>query len=198
MNRHLFTFYARPPHIVARALLGQRLVRITETGERLVGCIVETEAYGGADDMPSHASNGLTTRNKPMFGPPGRAYVYFIYGMYWMFNIVAHEISTPPGAVLVRALAPEKGIKTMQVNRNGRPKSLLTNGPARLAQALGVDKTFNEADLCKHPFLYIEPGEQIPDGAIACGPRVRAPGTDQEAKLRPWRFWIRDNPYVSS
>ncbi len=196
MERQPYTFYAQSPVSTARALLGQRLVRIMEDGQRLAGRIVEAEAYGGTDDMPSHAYRGLTPRNRPMFGPPGHAYVYFIYGMYWMFNVVAHA-ETPPGAVLIRALEPEEGIDLMRDHRHGQPYDQLTNGPARLAQALAIDGALNDVDLCTHPRLFIEPCAPLPDEAIACGPRVRPPGTDEEAKLRPWRFWIRDNPFVS-
>ncbi|MDY0018641.1 MAG: DNA-3-methyladenine glycosylase [Anaerolineae bacterium] len=196
MERQPYTFYTQTPISAARALLGQRLVRITEDGQRLAGRIVEAEAYGGADDMPSHAYRGVTSRNRPMFGPPGHAYVYFIYGMYWMFNVVAHA-EMPPGAVLIRALEPEEGVERMRQQRHGQPYGQLTNGPARLAQALAIDGTLNDVDLCTHPRLFIEPCAPLPDEAIACGPRVRPPGTDEEAKLRPWRFWICDNPFVS-
>ena len=210
MNRLPRSFYARPTPVVARALLGRRLVRILKhsaapgahlpppLGQRLSGRIVEVEAYAGADDAASHACRGRTPRNAPMFGPPGHTYVYFIYGMHWMFNIVAHQDGpdTPPGAVLVRALAPDEGRPIMREHRGDRPDNILTNGPARLAQALAIDGSLTAVDLCTHPRIFVEAGAPPPDEAIACGPRVGVVG-DQSARVRPWSFWIRDNSYVS-
>jgi DNA-3-methyladenine glycosylase len=190
------SFYARPTLLVARALLGQRLVRVLDAGHapgRLAGCIVEVEAYTGADDAASHAYRGPTPRNAPMFGPPGHAYVYFIYGVHWMFNVVAHQDGpgAAPGAVLVRALLPQEGLAVMRERRGGRPDRDLANGPARLAQALGIDGRLNGVDLCAHPQLFIEPGTSLADEAVACGPRVGV-GGDELAQARPWRFWLRD------
>jgi DNA-3-methyladenine glycosylase len=194
MNRLPRSFYARPTPVVARALLGQRLVRVLG-GRRLAGRIVEAEAYTGSDDLASHARNGRTSRNAPMFdGPPGGVYVYFIYGVHWMFNVVAHQ--APPGAVLVRALAPLEGLDAMRARRGGRPERLLTNGPARLTQALGIDQAFNGVDLVTHPHILIEAGPPPPNQIIACGPRVGVSG-DELARTRPWRFWVRDDPFVS-
>ncbi len=200
------SFYARPTPIVARDLLGKRLVRILnpglgasgrpnnigspeQGGQRLSGYIVEVEAYTGADDAASHARGGRTRRNAPMFGPPGYAYVYFIYGMHWMFNVVAHQIG--PGAVLVRALVPEDGLEVMRKHRAGQPDRLLTNGPARLAQALAIHRSLNGADLCTHSEIFIEPGVLVPDEAVHHGPRIGVTG-DDKAKKRPWRFWIKN------
>jgi DNA-3-methyladenine glycosylase len=177
---------------VARDLLGRDLVRVFQ-GQRLAGRIVETEAYTGSDDLASHACRGRTPRATLMFGAPGCAYVYLIYGMHWMFNVVAHQ--PPPGAVLVRALAPQEGQDAMRVHR-GQAERLLTNGPARLAQALAIDAQFNGADLVAHPHIFIESGAPLPDQAIACGPRVGVRG-DELARTRPWRFWVRDEPCVS-
>jgi DNA-3-methyladenine glycosylase len=201
-------FYARHPLIVAKDLLGQRLVRVcspqspgeassekagaysfNENVRRLTGYIVEVEAYAGVDDAASHACGGLTRRNAPMFGPPGHAYIYFIYGMHWMFNPVAHQ--DPPGAVLIRALVPDEGIEVMRTYRACHSDRLLTNGPARLAQALAIDGSLNSVDLCSHPELYIESGVSVPDEEIATGPRVGVRG-DESARTRPWRLWIKD------
>jgi DNA-3-methyladenine glycosylase len=192
VNRLPRSFYARPTLTVARALLGQRLVR-TLYGQRLAGRIVEVEAYGGADDAASHAHRGRTPRNAPMFGPPGHAYVYFIYGMHWMFNVVARQdgLDVPAGAVLVRALSPEEGLATMRQLRVGRPERDLTNGPARLAQALAIDGSLTGVDLCTHPHIFIESGTPLPDAAVACGPRVGVVG-DESAQARPWRFWVKN------
>ena len=187
-------FYARETIDVAQDLVGQCLVRILD-GMRLIGRIVETEAYRGEDDPASHASGGKTQRNAPMYGPPGYTYVYFIYGMHWMLNVSAHREGYP-GAVLIRALEPIKGIERMRDYRGGRPKSELTNGPAKLAQALAVDESLNNQDLCHPAEIMVIKGKIRPDETIATGPRIRVPG-DAEAKAHPWRFWIEDNPYVS-
>jgi DNA-3-methyladenine glycosylase len=191
MHRLPRSFYARSTLAVARDLLGQRLVRVAH-GQRLVGRIIEVEAYAGADDAASHAYRGLTPRNAPMFGPPGHAYVYFIYGMHWMFNVVARPdaVGAPAGAVLVRALIPQEGLELMRQHRPGQPDHLLTNGPARLTQALGIDGAFSGADLCTHVEIFIEPGTLSPDAAVACGPRVGVRG-DTLAQTRPWRWWVK-------
>ncbi len=192
MTRLPRSFFTRPTPTVAQELLGHKLVRVLQ-GQRLAGRIVETEAYTGSDDLASHAGRGRTPRTEVMFGTPGCAYVYFVYGMHWMFNVVAHQ--HPPGAVLVRALVPQDGLDAMRAHR-GQPDRLLTNGPARLAQALAIDKQFNSADLLIHPHIFIETGTPPPNHAIACGPRVGVSG-DELARTRPWRFWVRDEPFVS-
>lgn len=188
-------FYGREPTEVAQDLLGKRIVRIFK-GEWLAGRIVETEAYRGAADAASHAHRGPTDRNAPMFGPPGHAYVYFIYGMHWMFNITAHP-NDVPGAVLVRALEPEHGIETMCRLRDQTTTRILTNGPAKLAQALAIDGELNALDLCRGRRLTIVDGALRAGEQIAAGPRVRVPG-DRVAQERPWRFWIDKNPWISN
>ena len=192
------SFYARDPQVVAHDLIGQRLVRVID-GETVIGRIVEAEGYRGAEDAASHAASGPTRRNYPMFGPPGHAYVYFIYGMHWMFNIAAHPDGMP-GAVLIRALEPLAGAEAMSRNRGGRlgPNDRrLTNGPARLAQAMAIDGALNANDLCGDGPLAVTRGALCPGERIACGPRVRVPG-DERARAHPWRFWIEDNRYISS
>jgi hypothetical protein len=119
------SFYDRPTLVVARELLGARLVRILD-GERLSGIILETEAYVGFEDQGSHAHRGRTPRNAPMFGPPGYAYVYFTYGMHWCLNVVT-EAEGFPAAVLIRAILPQEGIEIIRARRNGRD----TLGPAK-------------------------------------------------------------------
>ncbi len=187
-------FYSREPTEVARGLVGMRLVRVVD-GALLVGRIVEAEAYRGAGDAASHAYGGRTPRNAPMFGPPGHAYVYFIYGMHWMFNVAAHPAGVP-GAVLIRAAEPEAGIDVMRRLRGQSDNRLLTNGPAKLAQALAIDSALNDKDLCTPGELTIVQGGLREGEQITCGPRVRVPGGD-EAKRRPWRFWVAGNPWVS-
>jgi DNA-3-methyladenine glycosylase len=189
------TFYARETVDVARDLIGKSIVRTLEN-VRLIGRIVEAEAYRGEDDPASHASGGKTERNEPMYGPPGYTYVYFIYGMHWMLNLSAH-VEGHPGAVLIRALEPVKGVDKMRDHRGGRSKAQLTNGPAKLAQALAVDGALNNHDLCAPTEIAVIEGALRPRETIAAGPRIRVPG-DAEAKARPWRFWIEGHPYVSS
>lgn len=187
-------FYKRETVKVAQDLIGTFIVR-TLNDAQLIGRIVEAEAYRGKDDPASHASSGKTPRNRPMYGPPGYTYVYLIYGMHWMLNISAHRGGCP-GAVLIRALEPIQGIDKMRERRGGRPNAQLTNGPAKLAQALAVDDSLNNLDLCDAADLTLTEGALRPDEVIATGPRIRVPG-DAEAKSRPWRFWIKDHPYVS-
>ena len=188
-------FYTREPFDVARALLGARLVRVTSEGTR-IGRIVETEAYHGTDDPASHAHRGRTARNYPMFGPPGHVYVYFIYGMHWMFNISAHPESTV-GAILVRGLEPLEGVALMSRGRATKPGRDLTNGPAKLAQAFSIDASLNDLDLCTDDTLFVTEGTLHAGEVIASGPRIRVTG-DELARTRPWRFWIAGNPYIST
>jgi DNA-3-methyladenine glycosylase len=188
-------FFARDTLTVARALLGQRLVRVLD-GERLSGRIVEVEAYVGEDDQACHASCGPTRRNVPMYGPPGHGYVYFVYGMHHCFNVVTGR-EGHPAAVLVRALQPLEGIDDMRALRGGRPDLPLTSGPARLCQALAIDRRFDGTDLCSpDALLFLEEDARVPDGAVATGPRVGVRG-DEIAVTVPWRFYVRGNRYVS-
>lgn len=180
---------------MAHDLIGTHLVRVLDN-TRLVGRIVETEAYRGAQDAASHAYRGETTRNTPMFGEPGRTYVYFIYGMHWMFNISAHPDGVP-GAILIRAVEPLEGLAPMRRNRGMQRDRDLTNGPAKLAQALAIDGTLNNVDLCTSDILYLTQGHLQPGEHITSGPRVRVPG-DQDAKTRLWRFWLEGNVFVST
>jgi DNA-3-methyladenine glycosylase len=188
-------FYLRPTLTVARELLGQRVVRVLD-GRRLAGCIVEVEAYLGETDQASHARPGRTRRNAPMYGPPGHAYVYLIYGLHHCLNAVT-EPEGFPGAVLIRALEPLEGIEEMRVRRGGRPDTQLTSGPARLCQALDIDRRFDGADLCaRDALLFLEEDAPVPDEAVATGPRVGVRG-DEVALIIPWRFYVEDSKFVS-
>jgi DNA-3-methyladenine glycosylase len=109
--------------------------------------------------------------------------------MHWMFNVVARQDG--PGAVLVRTLIPEEGLEVMRAHRGGQPDRLLTDGPARLAQALAIDSALNGVDLCTHPEIFIEWGVPVPDVAVAQGRRMGVSG-DARARTRPWRFWIKN------
>jgi DNA-3-methyladenine glycosylase len=199
MARFARESFARDTLAVARNLLGARLVRLLD-GQRLSGVVVECEAYIGQDDSACHASRGRTRRNEVMFGPPGYAYVYFTYGMHWMLNVVT-EAEGFPAAVLLRAIQPVEGIETMRALRkaqgNSRADRGLTGGPARLTQALAIDKSLNGADLVAGGHLWLEPDAEMPDESVERGPRIGVQYAAEKDRLAPWRFWVRDNPYVS-
>src|SRR5690606_16070699 len=127
-------------------LLGMRLVRRLEDGTTLSGIITETEAYRGQDDQACHARNGRTRRNAVMFGPPGRAYIYFTYGMHWCLNVVAGPDGFP-AAVLLRAIHPLEGLDFIALRRARAERRNWTNGPAKLTQALAIDGALNGCDL---------------------------------------------------
>ncbi|MGC9397788.1 MAG: DNA-3-methyladenine glycosylase [Anaerolineae bacterium] len=188
-------FYARPTLTVARELLNKRLVRRLGD-QRLSGRIVEVEAYLGTDDAASHARFGKTKRNAAMFGPPGHAYVYLIYGLHHCLNVVTETVGRA-AAILVRALEPEEGTEVQQQHRGGRPLKELTNGPGKLCQALSIDLSFDGADLCApDAALWIEDAPTLPDEALVATPRVNVTG-DERARSVPWRWYIRGTPWVS-
>jgi len=176
-------FCDRPPDELARALLGCSLVS-TVGGERAAGVIVETEAYGGAEDPASHAATrcGVTDRNRAMFGPPGFVYVYRSYGMHWCLNVVAGPEGTA-GAVLVRGIDPVEGQEVMKARRRG--KLPLAAGPGRLSEALGVTGTLYGHDLAEAPLLLL-PGTQVPDAAVLRSGRVGV----RNAAERLLRFYV--------
>jgi DNA-3-methyladenine glycosylase len=150
-------FYSKDTVTVAKNLLGKRIIRKIGRN-KISGIITETEAYRHNDDPASHAFRKITDRNKIMFGDVGFAYVYFTYGMYFCFNVVAKDPKKAAGAVLIRAIEPEKGIKVMQKNRGIQNLKNLTNGPAKLAQALDITKEHYGIDLTKKSKLYITEG----------------------------------------
>ena len=155
-------FYHRPTAVVARALIGMRLVRtvvLSGLKSRVSGLIVETEAYGGGDDPASHARMGRTARNAVMFGQVGRAYVYFTYGNHYCVNVSARSTRQPAGAVLIRALEPTEGISLMASNRNLDEIYSLASGPGKLTQAMGITSSLNGVDMTSsNSELYIERG----------------------------------------
>jgi len=153
-------FYQRDTVIVAKNLLGKKLVRKIGNYE-MSGIIIETEAYGHKDDPASHAFRRITDRNKVMFGEVGITYVYFTYGMHHCFNVVAKNSKIPAGAVLIRGINPDRGITRMRENRNIKNLKNLTNGPAKLTQALEITKEQNGKDLTKKSKIYIEEGLDI-------------------------------------
>ncbi len=179
-------FFARPTLVVARALLGQRLVRLRD-GQRLSGRIVETEAYIGEDDQACHARAGKTARTQVMYAPPGHAYVYFTYGMHWMLNLVT-EAEGFPAAVLVRAIGPEEGEAVMRQLRR-RPDAGLADGPAKLTQALEITGALNGSDVCaREAVLFVERTRPAPNDAVVCEPRVGLGKTPEPWKSLPWNF----------
>lgn len=175
-------FYDRDTEEVARDLLGCLLVRELE-GRRYVARIVETEAYVGPHDLACHASKGITPRTEVLYGPPGMAYVYFIYGLHFLLNAVTDR-EGHGAAVLFRGLQPLAGFEP----------DARTNGPARLTKALAIDKEFNRWDLTSGRKLWIESGTKIE--RIATGPRIGVDYAGDWAKA-PLRFWEEGNPWVS-
>ena len=185
-------FYDRPTELVARELLGTVLECSTPEGVTR-GRIVETEAYLGPDDPACHAAAGLTARTQHLFGPPGRAYVYLIYGMYWCFNAVTRERGHG-AAVLVRGVHPIDGVELMHRRRpNVRRERDLTNGPGKLCLAMGIVGAMSGASLRNGPVV-IRAGEQVPDAEVEVTPRI---GITQAAEW-PLRYLVRDDPFVSA
>lgn len=180
-------FYTRPTLEVARDLLGCRLVRVLD-GQRLSGRISETEAYIGEEDQANHAARGWRPRHAVMYGPPGHAYVYQIYGIHYALNVVTEDKGYP-AAVLIRAIWPDEGVAIMQARRGKRPLRELTNGPGKLCQALGIDLTCNGINLTSHSDLFIEADTAAPDDQVRRTPRIGV-GGDEQAKTVLWRFVV--------
>jgi len=192
----LRSFYTRKSVLsVARDLLGKLLVVPAPNGHRTSGMIVETEAYRGPQDRAAHSYGGRRTkRTETMYGLGGTAYVFFVYGMYNQFNVVTNNVDSPH-AVLIRALEPVEGIEVMRTRRHQHPDRNLTNGPGKLCIAMGIDRSFDGADLLGKK-VWIEAGTRVPRSQIMAGPRI---GIDyaEEWVDKPWRFWIKGNPFVS-
>jgi DNA-3-methyladenine glycosylase len=184
-------FYDRETEIVARELLGATLRCETPQGVAS-GRIVETEAYLGEHDAACHAAVGETARTRWLYGQPGTAYVYFIYGVHWCFNAVTRREGLP-SAVLIRAIEPLEGIELMRERRR-RPRSEreLTNGPGKLCAALGITGEMNGWLLDDSP-LTIHRGDAIPDSDVVVTPRI---GITRAADW-PLRWYVRDNPFVT-
>ena len=184
-------FYARPSATVARDLLGRILVREVE-GRRLAVRIVETEAYA-QDDPASHSFRGRTPRNATMFGPPGHAYVYFVYGMHWCVNVVTGS-SGEGSAVLIRAGEPLEGVDAMAEARGIADPERLCRGPANLARALGIDGSLDGADLLRGDGgLHVHAGSPPPPGDVRATPRI---GIREGVEL-PWRFVVGGDRWAS-
>ena len=191
-------FYNRNVLIVAKELLGKYLVyESKDADQKLVGKIVETEAYDGSVDEAAHTFRGKTERNKIMFEEGGYLYVYFTYGVHYCSNIVTGK-REEGNAVLLRAMEPIEGIKYFATNRFGKnlvsekEKINLLNGPAKICQAFGVNKTQNGTYLLDNK-IYLLDAPKIEKSNIITTTRI---GISKSVDL-PWRFYIKDNPYIS-
>ena len=185
-------FYDRDTAQVARDMLGAVLQATTSRGVTR-GRIVETEAYLGPDDPACHAAAGLTARTLHLFGSPGRAYVYFVYGMHWCFNAVTRERGHG-AAVLVRAVNPSEGIDLMRERRpHVRHERDLTNGPGKLCMAMGIDGSISGTSL-RDGHIVIRAGESVTDADVVVTPRIGI----RKAADWPLRFLVRNDPFVSA
>lgn len=174
---------------VARELLGKRLVRLINN-QRVAGVITETEAYRGEEDRACHARSGKTKRNAVMYGLPGKAYIYFTYGMHWCFNAVCGPQGFP-AAVLVRAVQPVEGLDFIAERRQGIKPENWCNGPARLCKALGIDRDQNGNSLCKeNGSILIEDAPPIEDAEVLTSPRVGIQYAPEPWRSIPWRFTV--------
>lgn len=179
----------------ARNLLGKTLVVLSQQKTRLAGKIVEVEAYLGEIDKAAHSYQGRRTkRNDITFEIGGKVYVFFIYGRYWQLNFVTN-IENVPHVCLIRAVEPLEGIETMRENRGLMKDLNLTSGPGKLCLAFGIDRSFNGEDLLDER-IWVEEGEKLSPKEIACGKRIGIDYAEEFAE-KPWRFWVKDNPFVS-
>ncbi|HHT51406.1 MAG TPA: DNA-3-methyladenine glycosylase [Eubacteriaceae bacterium] len=195
MKRLELSFYQRNSVLLAQKLLGKYLIR-NIGGDRIMTKIVETEAYMGPEDKAAHSyNNRRTQRTEVMFGRPGKAYVYMIYGMYYCLNIVAGEEEIPE-AVLIRGVEPIEGIEILKQNRKIKGKQInnLTNGPGKLCEALAIDKSLNGSDLVFGNEIYILDSKEKPD--IVKSKRINIDYAEEYVN-KLWRFYIRDNIFVS-
>ncbi|MDW7673757.1 MAG: DNA-3-methyladenine glycosylase [Bacillota bacterium] len=192
-----YEFYQQDALIVAKELLGKLLVR--KIGDREVICsIVETEAYIGPEDKGCHAyQNKRTKRTEVMFHSGGHAYIYFIYGMYYCFNVVTN-LKDKPEAVLIRAVEPIAGLDIIKESRCIKSKKIadLTNGPGKLCQALNINKALNGYNLVSGDQLYIKENPQQHKFSIKSAKRINIDYAEEYIDM-PWRFYIKDNPFVS-
>jgi DNA-3-methyladenine glycosylase len=188
------SWFDRPAAVVARELLGCRLVHGAPDGT-VGGRIVEVEAYEGPEDLAAHSSRGRTDRNAVMFGTPGHLYVYLVYGLHHCINVVAGP-GHKPEAVLIRALALDEGIEIARRRRGPvAARARLASGPGNVGRALGIDRSLNGADLLAGP-VRLRPATAVPTDRVASGPRI---GVDYAGvwAARPLRLWITDDPHVS-
>lgn len=197
-------FYLREDTLqITRELLGKILVVPTADGSRVSGMIVEAEAYLGAIDKACHSYNNRRTgRTETMFAVGGTAYVTLIYGMYYQFNTVVGQIDSPH-ACLIRAVEPLENIELMRERRARRsknpglqiPDKNLTSGPGKLCDAFAIDKSYNNEDLLGDR-IWLEEGKRFSDSEVITGKRIGIDYAEEYAEM-PWRFWVKNNPFVS-
>lgn len=195
--RLAFSYYLNQDVLfLAKDLLGKVLYTQIE-GEITAGIIVETEAYFGIRDKASHAYGGRrTNRTETLYQQGGIAYVYLCYGIHNLFNIVS-AVEGEPHAVLIRAIEPLVGIAAIEARRNmPATKAAISSGPGSAAKALGIDRSFNGKELTGEEIWVEDHGIRYPDDAIAAVPRVGVAYAQEDALL-PWRFFVKDNKYVS-
>ena len=181
------SFFSRPTLTVAQESLGKQLIKIEGDDIRLSGIITEVEAYIGETDLACHARAGITERTRPLYGPPGTTYVYFTYGMHWMLNFVT-EYKGFPAAVLLRALQPTEGVSIMQTRRK-QPLTELTNGPAKVTQALNINGSWNEYDLCtQEARLFIADSKRDTRTTQDIRPRIGLRNIPEPWHSMPWNF----------
>lgn len=196
------TFFTSNARIVAQELLGKLLVHQVN-GNFLTGKIVEVEAYCDFHeaDLACHGSRNKgrpTKRTEVMFREAGHIYIYLNYGIHWLFNIITGEEGTP-SAVLIRAVEPINGKKEMADNRNNRPQIEWTNGPGKLSQAMGFNRSHNGQNLCRpDSVIWIEDQPDLGLNLVSCGPRIGLGKTPEPWLSMPWRYWIKENKYVSA
>ena len=191
-------FYTRADTLtVARELLGKRLVVPDADGRRVSGRIVEVEAYLGVEDAAAHSYGGRRTRRtETMYAVGGTAYVFFVYGMHHQFNVVTGPVGQPH-AVLIRGVEPEEGVEVMRERRPVSKERELTSGPGKLCRALGLDLSYDGADLTKRERVWLEEtGVRFESDEVASGARIGVDYAGEDA-LKPWRFWVEGNVYVS-
>jgi DNA-3-methyladenine glycosylase len=183
------SFFNKDVVSLAQDLLGCELIHKSPAGTT-AGIIVETEAYHQTDEA-SHSYKGKTGRTAAMFGLPGRAYIYFTYGMHWCFNITAEAEGVGAG-VLIRALEPTQGIELMSKRRGGKALHELCSGPSKLVQAMGISQS-DYGELLFSGRFRLRPRSEAGSLSIRSGPRIGI----SKAKDKAWRFWIKDNEFVS-
>lgn len=189
-------FYLRADTLqIAQDLLGKLLVVRDDNGERISGMIVEVEAYLGEIDKAAHSYNGRRTpRNEITYDIGGKVYVFFIYGMYFQLNVVCGKKNSPH-VCLIRAIEPIENVEIMRERRGKMKDKNLTSGPGKLCIALGIDKTLNGEDLLGDK-IWLEDYKKFSTDEIACGKRIGIDYAEEFAE-KPWRFWVKDNEFVS-
>lgn len=189
-------FYVRDDTLaVARDLLGKLLVVPSIDGVQVSGMIVETEAYLGIEDRGAHSYGGRRTpRNDVMYARGGHVYVFFVYGMYYQFNVVTGP-AEHPHAVLIRAIEPVEGIEIMRERRGEMKDRNLTSGPGKVCIAMGIDRSVNGLDLLGKR-VWLEEYRSFTENEIAVGKRIGIAYAGEDAE-KPWRFWVKGNEYVS-